>query len=156
MQNKPDPTFVRFLSIILRHGKMYFDMKLDPFHIRAGQIPILRFLEVKDGVSQETIRKYFRLDKGTITKAIKPLLKEGYITRKTNPEDKRAYQLFLTDKGRSILPDIKIIVKKWTDVLTADFTGEEKETALRLLSRMSQNAHGYLASCRSENSELER
>ena len=155
MQYKPEPSFGRFLSIIMRHGKMYFDMELDPFLIRAGQIPVLRFLAVKDGVSQETIREYFRLDKGTITKAIKPLLKEGYITREINPIDKRAYRIFLTDKGRSILPDIKAIAEKWTDVMTADFTVEEKEVALNLLSRMSRNALGYVENYRSENSAKE-
>jgi len=108
-------------------------------------------LGIKDGINQESIRKFLHLDKGTIAKAIKPLINKGYITRKTDPKDKRAYQIFLTRKGREIMPDVKNAVTRWTDALTADFTEEEKETAYALLSRMSENAIKYLKSYVSEN-----
>ena len=100
MKPEEQMTFGRSLSIISRHGQMYLDRKLKPLHIRAGQIPILRLLGVKDGISQERIGKFFHLDKGTIAKTIRPLISEGYINRKTNPQDRRAYQVFLTRKGR--------------------------------------------------------
>jgi len=132
---------------------MFLDKELEPFHVRSGQISILRFLEIKDGVNQESIRKYFHLDKGAIARNIRPPIKEGYINRKINPEDKRAYRIFLTNKGRKIMPDIKKAVKKWTDISTADFTAEEKETALSLLSRMSDNAYKYLENYKSEKVE---
>jgi DNA-binding MarR family transcriptional regulator len=144
MQSKQDMTFGKSLSVILRHGQMYLDRELKPINIRAAQIAILGFLGIKDGVSQERIRRYLHLDKGTIAKSIRPLIKEGYINRVVNPEDRRAYQVFLTQNGRDIIPDLKNAVMTWTDILTADFTEEEKEMAHNLLSRMSDNAHEYL------------
>lgn len=151
MYKKESRSFGLHLSIILRRGQMYLDRKLEPFDVRAGQIPILRLLGIKDGINQESIRKFLHLDKGTIAKTIKPLINKGYITRKTDPKDKRAYQIFLTRKGREIMPDVKNAVTRWTDALTADFTEEEKETAYALLSRMSENARKYLKSYVSEN-----
>lgn len=150
MQRNGDMTFGGFLSIILRHGQMYIDRELEPLHIRSGQILILRFLGVQDGVNQESIRRYFHLDKGTITKAIRPLITEGYIIRKRNPDDRRAYQIFLTEKGRRVIPNLKKTVRRWIDVLTADFTDTEEEVAYDLLSRMSDNAHQYLEQYRSQ------
>ncbi len=132
------------LSIILRRGQMYLDRELKPLDVRAGQIPILRVLGIKDGIDQKSIRTYLHLDKGTIAKTIRPLINKGYITRKTDPKDKRAYQIFLTRKGHKIMPEVKDAVNRWTDALTADFTEGEKETAYTLVSRMSDNARKYL------------
>jgi DNA-binding MarR family transcriptional regulator len=153
MYKKDNRSFGIHLSIVIRRGQMYLDRKLEPFDVRSGQIPILRLLEIKDGINQESIRKYLHIDKGSIAKTIKPLINGGYVTRKTNPKDKRAYQIFLTRKGREIIPDIKNAVTRWTDALTANFTEEEKETAYVLLSRMSENAIKYLKNYVSENNE---
>jgi DNA-binding MarR family transcriptional regulator len=153
MYKKENRSFGRHFSIVMRYGQMYLDRKLKCFDVRSGQIPILRLLEIKDGINQESIRRHFHMDKGTIAKTIKPLIIKGYVTRKTDPKDKRAYQIFLTRKGREIMPDVKDAVTSWTDALTADFTEEEKETAYILLSRMSENAIKYLKNYASENNE---
>ena len=144
MKHEEQTTLGRSLSIIWRHGQMYLDRELKPVHVRAGQIPILRLLGVQDGISQERIGKSFHLDKGTIAKAIRPLINAGYVTRKTNPQDRRAYQIFLTRKGRNIIPDLKRTVTGWADILMAGFDDEEKRMAHSLLSRMAENAIDYL------------
>lgn len=146
-------SFGLHLSIILRRGQMYLDRELEPLNVRAGQIPILRILGIKDGINQESIRKFLHLDKGTIAKTIKPLIRNGYVTRKTDPRDKRAYQIFLTGKGREILPDVKDALAKWTEVLTTDFTEKEKDMAYDLLWRMSDNARKHLKHYGSEKNE---
>ncbi len=140
MKQNNELTFNRFLSLIMRCGQMYFNRKLSPLNIRAGQIAILRALDFRDGINQEAIRLLFHLDKGTIAKTIKPLVREGYIVREKSPYDKRAYQIFLTDKGREIMPELKTIIKQWADILTTDFTESEKRTMEDLLSRMADNA----------------
>ncbi len=140
MKQDNELTFNRFLSLIMRCGQMYFNRELSHLNIRAGQIAILRALDFRDGISQEAIRLLFHLDKGTIAKTIKPLVREGYIVREKSPYDKRAYQIFLTDKGREIMPELKTIIKQWADILTTDFTESEKQTIEDLLSRMAENA----------------
>ena len=137
------PTFGRFFSIILRHGKMHLNRELDELHIRSGQIPILRVLEARDGINQESIRKHFLLDKGTIAKTIRPLIAEGYISRETDPSDKRSYRIFLTEKGRGVLPAVGDALEKWNEILTAGFSEDEKAAVAGLLSRMSENVRAY-------------
>ncbi|MBI9086724.1 MAG: MarR family transcriptional regulator [Desulfobacterales bacterium] len=139
-------TFNRFVSMISRCGQIYFDRELAHLNIGSGQIRILRALDLSDGVNQEHIRLIFHLDKGTVAKSIKPLIREGYIRREKNLDDKRAYRIFLTDKGREIMPMLKQTVQNWAEVLTSGFTTREKEAANDLLSRMSQNARDHISS----------
>jgi DNA-binding MarR family transcriptional regulator len=136
--------FAIHLSVILRRGQMYLDRELEPLHVRAAQIPILRVLGIKEGIDQKSIIKYLHMDKGTVAKTIRPLIDKGYVTRKRNPKDRRAYRIFLTRKGHEIMPDVKGAVARWMDALTTGFTEEEKETAYTLVSRMSENARKYL------------
>jgi len=133
-------TFNRFISIISRCGQIYFDRELSPMKIGSGQIRILRALDYQDGISQERIRLLFHLDKGTVAKAVKPLIRGNYITREKDPDDNRAYKIHLTGKGRELVPFLNRAVRRWSDILTANFTDAEKKTVHDLLSRMSENA----------------
>ena len=144
MRRDSDLALNRFISIIGRCSKSYFDRELRPVNIGAGQIRILRILAIQDGISQEQIRLDFHLDKGTVAKTIKPLVREGYIKRKKNPNDLRAYRIFLTEKGRSITPMLKETVRCWAEILTAGFSAEEKRAVNKLLSRMSENARTHV------------
>ena len=144
MKKDHELTFNRFISIISRCSQVYFDRELNPIKIGSGQIRILRVLGIEDGISQEQIRLLFHLDKGTVAKAIKPLIREGYVRREINPEDKRAYRIFLTEKARDIMPALVQTISSWTDILTSGFTPEEKKSIEDLLSRMSENARSHL------------
>lgn len=124
----------------MRCGQMFFDRELAHLNIRAGQISILKVLSFQDGISQETISELLHLDKGTVAKSIKPLVNEAYIIRKKSSHDKRAYQIFLTGKGRKIIPAIDTILKKWTDQLTNEFSDDEAKAVESFLSRMAQSA----------------
>lgn len=130
----------KWISIIHRYGKVYFEKALKPYNIGSGQFIFLLMLFKKDGISQEAIAEQLRIDKGTTARAIKRLEKEGYVTRKVDPEDKRAYKVYTTQKAVKIQPKIKKILFGWTEILSAGFSEEEKALLLKLLKKMAENA----------------
>lgn len=75
---------------------------------------------------------------GNITVVIKNLEKDGLIKKYSDPEDKRASIISLTDKGRetieSILPEHIINIAKIFDVLT----DEEKITLKKILKKFKE------------------
>ncbi|QEK13294.1 MarR family transcriptional regulator [Crassaminicella thermophila] len=130
----------KWISIIHRYGKVYFEKELKPYNIGSGQIIFLMMLLKKDGISQEFMAEHLKIDKGTTARAIKKLEKEGYVIRKVDPEDKRAYKVYTTEKAVSIKPKIKKILSGFTEILEDSFTEEEKELLLKLLKKMAENA----------------
>ena len=122
---------------------MYLDRELKSLRIRSGQIPILRILEIRDGINQESIRRHFHLDKGSVAKTIKPLIEEGYVTRETDPSDKRSYRIFLTERGRGVLPVVAEALEKWNAILTESLSEEETAAIATFLSRMSDNVRKH-------------
>ena len=92
----------------------------------------------RDGISQETLAKALKVSKATSTRAIRNLEKEGYVYRQVDEEDRRAYKVYLTDKGKEMR---EVVLKKllaFVDPLLSDFTAEEKEVFRQLLQKASR------------------
>ncbi len=122
---------------------MYLDHNLTHLNIRSGQVPILRILKSKEGLSQNVLCGYLHVDRGTIAKTIKPLIREGYIKRIINPDDRRAYKIYLTGKGKSVLRELNAIIDSWLYEIAGGLTDFEKEMLQNILSRVSGNAFGF-------------
>ncbi|KJS21570.1 MAG: hypothetical protein VR72_10080 [Clostridiaceae bacterium BRH_c20a] len=128
-----------WLSVLYRTGQSYLDKELKAYNLGSGQGMFLAVLLHQDGISQENLSALLQIDKGTTARAIKKLEKEGYIIRRADPNDRRANIIRVTEKSLTIKPVLKRVVENWTDMLTKDFSKEEKEQVVRLLKRMAVN-----------------
>ncbi|MDD3247080.1 MAG: MarR family transcriptional regulator [Methanosarcina sp.] len=129
----------KVISYIYRYQRIFLNKELEPYGIGSGQFSFMMSLYLKDGVKQETLSRTYKLDKATVAKAIKKLEDTGYVYRKQDAEDKRAYNVFLTEKGKDIGAKMKEIAIKWDDIVIAGFSEEEKRLSAAFLERMEQN-----------------
>ena len=130
----------RWISILYRYRQNYLSRKLEPFNIGSGQYFFLLVLSKNNGISQEGLSDYLKIDKATTAKAVKKLEKEGYVTRTVDTADKRAYQVYLTQRGWELVPLIEKYINDWERLVTAGFTENESRLLERLLEKMAQNA----------------
>lgn len=77
---------------------------LKPFGITSKQLGILLVIKEKGEQPQQEIGKCMHVDRTTMVQLIDGLEKLGMVERKENSEDRRAYSMALTAKGRDILP----------------------------------------------------
>ncbi len=130
----------RWISLLHRYGHIYVGRQLKQYNISKGQYIFLNALYKKDGIKQEQLSDYLKIDKGTTAKAIKKLEEDEYITRQVDIKDKRAYNVYLTEKALKMKPMIRKAMTGWTDILFTGFSEEERNTSLALLERMGKNA----------------
>lgn len=140
---KEEYTIGKLISILYRYGQSHVNKKLEDFNIGSGQYIFLSYLYRKDGINQEEISEHLRIDKATTAKAIKKLENEGYITRSTDLKDKRAYKVYITQKALDIKSDFVNAIKSWNEILSSGITTEEKESVLKLLQKMAENAFNH-------------
>lgn len=138
--NGNDSSVGRWISILYRHRMNYLGKRLEPYNIGSGQHFFLMVLSKNNGINQEELSKFLKIDKATTAKAIKKLEEEGYVTRRIDDIDKRAYRVFLTDKGRNVVPIIDETVKDWEEFVTGGISEEERILVEALLGKMAQNA----------------
>jgi len=134
----------RLVSILYRHAKVYFHREMGNHDLGHGQLPLLMYIIMHEQVTQHQINDHFYLDKGSTSSMIKNLEKNGFITRRQDPGDKRSSVLEITEKTTQLIPEIKQVFKGWTETLLHGFSADEQEKAFELLNRMIENSVSYL------------
>jgi DNA-binding MarR family transcriptional regulator len=127
------------ISYLYRTTQVCLAKRLVPYNIGSGQFPFLMALYHSDGITQETLARERRFDKATITRAITRLEEEGYVRRVRDEDDRRAYRLFLTEKGRALEPAMRAIGAEWSRTMLAGFSEEERRAVMDLVLRMMEN-----------------
>jgi DNA-binding MarR family transcriptional regulator len=135
-----EPSILRHVSVLYRYSQMYFSKRLNPCEIGPGQYPYILRICRYPGISQDGLSEDLVIDKGTTAKAVKLLEAGGYITRKSDLEDKRIHRLVVTEKGERMKTVIDEVLEEWREILWDGFTNEEKMQAENLVKRMAANA----------------
>jgi len=130
----------RLAGIIFRYSQVHMNNELKKYNIGIGQIYFLKKLSNKDGINQEHLAESLNFSKATSTRAIKKLEKEGYIIRKKDKTDKRAYNVFITKKGKQLMNIFRNITSDWTHTLLSGFTEHERELFINFLKKTIENA----------------
>ena len=79
---------------------------LKPFGLIGKHLGILLLIEDRGSLPQQEIGKCMYIDRTTMVGMIDDLEKLGYVERKAHPTDRRAHALYLTAKGREVLPKL--------------------------------------------------
>lgn len=112
---------------------------LDPYSISHAQFVILAitlwFESKNQEVSQSLIIRQSKLDKMTVSKALKKLVADGYVKRIEHKEDTRAKSVLLTTKGKKLVSKLVPIVEN----IDEDFFGVIKKTDRRSLIDVLNN-----------------
>ncbi len=122
-----------------RKRRQFMDERLATYQLSGPLYSFLICIEKNPGNNQDFLANFFCIDKGAVAHLAKRLEKLEYIGRQTSSNDRRAYQLTLTEKGREILPIIFEHLNEWNRVLLKGFSADDHQTALDLLQRMAEN-----------------
>lgn len=108
----------RLVSILYRKNQIYLNAALKPLDITAAELPILLHLYNFNHVSQEELSTYLMIDKAATARGVQSLIKKGYIKKEKDPNDRRAYQVYLTESAIAIKHKIYEKLDAWTQYLT--------------------------------------
>lgn len=141
LENKPDdiPLGV-FISIIHRTRIVHLNNEMKDLELTAGQVPFLIHLSRKEGITQDDLAVHLHIDKGTVARALKKLEDNGFIYREINPQNRRRYLLFLTEKGRQIVPQIYDIDKEWEHSVCSNLSDTEYSRLFNALQTLAMKS----------------
>lgn len=129
-----------FISIIHRTRIIHLNNEMKDLELTAGQVPFLMHLSHKEGITQDDLAVHLHIDKGTVARALKKLEDNGFIYREINPQNRRKYLLFLTEKGRQIVPKIHQINKEWEKSVCFDLSDVEYIKLLNTLQTLAMKS----------------
>lgn len=123
-------------------------LKLAKDHgLSFSQFMVLEALYSKGDMTVGQVRDKILSSMGTIPLVVKNLVKQGYVERREDPDDKRVCILHLTEEGRDIISKIAPKNEELVVDSMKNLTKEEKEELLYLLKKLG----GRLDGKKSEN-----
>lgn len=127
-----------------RKVKLYAQQqfKQGEFDVTVDQWLVLKNLSENGLMSQTELANLVFKDHPTLTRIIDLLCKKGYVERVPHPQDRRSFQLHLTETGVAKVTELKpkvleIREKAWENLTETDF-----EEFKRILNTIYQNLDG--------------
>ena len=113
-----------------------FKEEFDRYDLTPQQFGLLAFLWIEDGLSQSGLSTRSQIDRTTMGGIIDRLEKEDIVQRRPHPDDRRAYQVFLTTKGKALEDDLCAVAIRTQEKVNTPLTPEEQATLIRLLKKI--------------------
>ena len=113
-----------------------FKEEFDSYDLTPQQFGLLAFLWIEDGLSQAELSSRSQIDRTTMGGIIDRLEKEGIVERANHPDDRRAFQVFLTARGKSLEEELCLVANRVLEKVNAPLSDEERATLIRLLEKI--------------------
>ncbi len=109
-----------------------------------GQIPLLLWLLEEDHLIQKELIARTGMEQSTVAEHVDRMERMGLVVRERAPQDRRAYQICLTEKGRAISGDLVDGIKAGVPIFTKGLTMEQLVTFHLTMDQIIKNLNAYL------------
>ncbi len=136
-----DPNFSldRIIAILTRHFAELESEAIQESQLSELSMKQIVYLEEIARLDQPTfgdLARVFKVSKPSVTAIVTRLIQKGYLTKNQSLTDKRAFNIALTEKGRTLqqvhAEFHRRIARQFANILDPD----EQETLARLLSKI--------------------
>ena len=111
---------------------------LDQYGLYIGQPRFLFVLEEQEGISQAILSSILKVTKETVSVTLKRLEQSGYIRREVSQSDKRIKLLYLNEKGKELMPELRKNFNDINERMFSELDKNEKEILESLYEKMLQ------------------
>jgi DNA-binding MarR family transcriptional regulator len=108
--------------------------------ITPGQFGVIAIINSNPGLTQSALARAVGIERSTMVAVIDALENRGLVERRPSPNDRRSYALVLSDKGAKLHQDLEPLIDQHEQRLSDDFSEEEKNQLIDLLSRIANGS----------------
>jgi MarR family transcriptional regulator, transcriptional regulator for hemolysin len=116
-----------------------FDERVRSLGLTAAQARLLLSLERNPDENQVFHAELLEIEPITLTRIVDRLEEAGWVERRSDPADRRARILHLTDKSRGIVTRLRAIVEGLFEDMLGGFDPAERVLFAALLERIGTN-----------------
>lgn len=108
------------------------------YDLTPVQYAALSAINARPALDQATLANHIAYDRVTIGGVVDRLVQKDLVRREISPADRRARELYLTDKGRAMLDEIRPLVWQMQETLLEGLDSEEKSAFITLLRKAAE------------------
>ncbi|WP_338728210.1 MarR family transcriptional regulator [Shewanella baltica] len=132
------------LGYLVSHLNIELQNELD-LHLKRYQLdiklwPVLFALWQEEGISQTELSKRCDVANYTMTRLLDQLQVQGLITRHQEADNRRAFQIFLTDEAKALEQDLICEAERVNEKFLSNLSDEEQQQFVLLLNKINRLA----------------
>lgn len=128
--------------LLLKASHMHFASNYEQLTAKGlhpGQMPMLRLLSKKGGMSQREIAQELHVKPPSVAVSIRRMENAGLLIRTPDEKDQRVTRISLSPKGWEVLGEIQEIFERNQKILFRGFTDSEECLMRRFLLQIIKN-----------------
>ena len=114
-------------NLLSKAASRALQARADGAGFAPGQLPVLLELWNGDGLTQRELLDRLDIEQATMATTLARMERDGLVTRRPHPRDRRAQQIFLTGRGKGLRETALAAAAAAEDALFAGFRRFERE-----------------------------
>ncbi|MEM7250630.1 MAG: MarR family transcriptional regulator [Pseudomonadota bacterium] len=134
-----DPVFGFLLHDISRMLRKRFDRRARDLGLTKSQWIVLAHLARHEGIHQSGLAEILEIEPITLARHLDRLQETGWIERQSDPNDRRAWKLHMTDKAGPILHELAVLVDETMEEALTGLSDDERSVLFEMLQTVRGN-----------------
>ena len=131
-----DRTFGFLVHDIGRLMRREFERRVRDMGFTRNQWRVLAHLRRVDGINQSQLADRMDVEPIALVRLLDKLEKGGYVRRKQDPQDRRAYLLYLTEKAGPLIERLEAISLDLRQEMLGHLSADERDSLIDMLMRI--------------------
>ena len=126
---------------VSRNMRSWFDAQVEAqgLGLTRAQWRVLIHLAAREGANQKELAEILELDTVTLGRHIDRLERDGWLERRPDPNDRRAWRLFLTAASHPTLARMKALAAELEESALSGLSARERAVLIDALTRIKAN-----------------
>ena len=137
-----DISFAYLINDVTLLFRKHFDRRAVKFGLTRAQWRALKALHRTPGMRQNELAESLDMEPIAVGRVIDRLQAAGFVERRADPKDRRAWRLHDTEQARGVIDDMEEIAKGLRKDAVQGIALDDLQTTLAVLNRMKENLQG--------------
>ena len=116
-----------------------YDQRSKSLGLSRAQCQVLAYLVYHEGINQAGLADLLEIEPISLARLIDRMAQAGWVERRPDPQDRRAWQLFVTEKAKPLFAEMIEIGREVRAEALHGFSPEESDRIMELLVRARRN-----------------
>ena len=127
------------LGDVSRLIRMRFDARAEELGLTRAQWRVLAQLRRREGINQSALAELLEIEPITLVRHIDRLVAKGLVERRPDPNDRRAWKLYLKEEVQPVLDRLRQLSEQTRNDALAGIPAEQREQLIDNLLAMKAN-----------------
>ncbi|MET4675619.1 MarR family transcriptional regulator [Luteibacter sp. ME-Dv--P-043b] len=134
-----DISFAYLINDVTLLFRKHFDRRAVRFGLTRAQWRALKALHRLPGMRQNELAEQLDMEPIAVGRVIDRLQAAGFVERRADPKDRRAWRLHDTEQARGVIDDMEEIARGLRRDATQGISLDELQVMLAVMDRMKEN-----------------